>query len=1553
MKKLLALLMAFALTFQLVTPVFAEEIEETQAATEAVEVETEAPVTEAPTTEPPVPETAAPEETSAPTEPQTTTEVTEATEATASTEETTTASTEPTEETTEPTLDLLADSSDYSLQLRRIDELYSRIQKNGGFFTVNQTGCGIRPSSDKNHASCDNCKLGNVVKSEWFAAEFGANISCNQFAMGRSGGAWSCFAFASFAGWFVNRQDDSDTVYTSSSNSDSFSYNFLVNHAKPGDHLRMGGVHSAIFISCDQNNVYVLDSNWTSVGGYYCAVRKHSIPYSRYQSVKIDHFLSKRSSHTHNYVTEYEEAHPHKEYKECYGCGDWYYTGATKTVDGCSDCHPMVYLDLNGYLDGRDTGYLEDYGTCDVYINGVKVADDCTDFYQAYPVGTTYSIKDIRATNGHQYIGEKKVWDQSGNTGVSFDTLSGTLTQNQEVVLEFKSLVYLDLNGYLDGRDFGSLEDYGTCDVYIDGAKAADDCTDFYQVYPVGTTYSIEDIRATNGHQYIGEKADFRDEAGNASVSFGSNLSGTLTKNQEVVLEFKTVSQGGKCGDNLTWALDGSGVLTISGSGDMWDFEEEGSNVAPWIGRKLTKLVLSDEITSIGNYAFYKCSDITGELALPSNLKTIGKGAFAYCSGFSGKLVFPETLTEIKALAFDACSGFSGDLILPDGITAIQAFTFNECEGLNGSLKLPKNLKTIEANAFRACHNLTGKLELPETLTVLGGSAFGGCNFTGGLRIPGSVSIIGDNAFYHCQGFNGTLEITEGTTTILGYSFASCIGLTKVILPESITKIGTASFRDMTGLQDVYYAGTAEQWKNISIESENSPLTSANIHCNESVASGACGDMLTWNLNSAGKLTISGTGAMWDYEWCQDDDVVYSSAPWGSLNVTSLVLEEGITRIGSCAFLDCATIEGKLNLPSTLREIGNTAFSGCYGLYGTLNIPSGVKEIGECAFQGCDGLTGTLNLPKGLAYIGGAAFNGCSGLMGTLVIPSNVQNIGDWAFRDCSGFTGKVVIPDEVAGIGEYAFAGCTGIEEVTIPLSVLTIETGAFADCISITDVYYAGDRTHWNHISIGKENELLRNADIHFTDSEVPTNLEIRPVTTNTLTSRSKLTLSAWDSGKKAKVKWSLSEDSKAYATISSSGVLTAKTVSEVQNVTVIATPTDGSPEARKEIQILPKITVKQVEKFNLFYGNGRAKLAITGGQVASARFVEPTDFVLEDNDGQFYIRLAEGASVKPKTKVTLEITLPGCDTPVRQSLTVATTNTAPKLKLNPTASIVNTTLTNSLTVETAILGTVDTLTARSATKGVTASVDNGILTLTLDNGKTTTATVYLKGSDWAKEIRLTHRITVTDKKPTVKLSAKGKLDVLNPASEIVYTPKLSNATGTITDVRLEGQDANLFNAEVVDGLVHLKLAKSGENYATKKTYKVAPVVTLLGKGITAPTLSIKVTQSALKLAKLPNRTVYQSQTAPLAVKLTVTSPANAKIGDVQLNAKTTAALRNALEAAGGIQADEATVSFPAKAFAALKPGRYTVILDVTPANAASDTKPTQVRFTLTVQK
>lgn len=250
------------------------------------------------------------------------------------------------------------------------------------------------------------------------------------------------------------------------------------------------------------------------------------------------------------------------------------------------------------------------------------------------------------------------------------------------------------------------------------------------------------------------------------------------------------------------------------------------------------------------------------------------------------------------------------------------------------------------------------------------------------------------------------------------------------------------------------------------------------------------------------------------------------------------------------------------------------------------------------------------------------------------------------------------------------------------------------------------------------------------------------------------------------------------------------------------------------------------------------------------------------------------------------------------------------------------------------------------------------DGILTATIPNADFTggsyvlNAIVSRNGETATLPAGVILRVQVYDRAPSFRLTAKGKLDVLNPASEIVYTPRLTNAQGTVTDIRLEGADAELFAAEVVDGVVHLTMAK-GCTYSTRTTYKVIPVLTFCGQEVTGSTLSIRVTQSTVKLAKLSNRTVYQSQTAPLVQVLSITSPATAEFGEITLNSRSTAALRNAVEAAGGIEVSGGVVRFPAKAFASLKPGRYTVILDVTPENAAADAKPIQARFTLTVQK
>ena len=880
------------------------------------------------------------------------------------------------------------------------------------------------------------------------------------------------------------------------------------------------------------------------------------------------------------------------------------------------------------------------------------------------------------------------------------------------------------------------------------------------------------------------------------------------------------------------------------------------------------------------------------------------------------------------------------ELVLQPGITTIGSYAFYDCEDLT-SVELPKGVTAIGECAFLSSG--VTELVLPNTLKTIGKAAFGWCDIDS-LHIPASVTSIGESAFsgalceitvdsgsWYFTAVDGGLY-NKSMTRLLAIESATC---TSFVIPDTVSKIDITAFHNTSVLQHLHlgakvpasyfssYVDSSRNLKSITVSEKNAELYSIS-----GVLFAKKGSQLLIYPRE------SENGGR--YEVPAGTKSIASDAFSSCTNLTELVLPEGLTTVEAYAAVNCTNLK-RVVIPASVKTIGEIAFGYAYGpdQLEDFTIASYCGSAAEAYakrnafdFDDLDFLTGecgdnlTWTLHKGVLTVSGEG--------------------GIWSYS-----------PEDPAPWRDSA----ASIRTVDIKEDVTFIGSDAFSGCGNLKDVYYGGSKAQWRELYIEDGNERLTRAAIHYGCSADAVSTEIRPVETDCLTSGSKLTLTAWTlpDGKKIKAKWSLAEGDEAYAVISSSGVLTAKTVNEVQNVTVIATPTDGSPEARKTIQILPKITVKQVEKFNLFYRNGSAALSITGGEIEEAQFVEPCDFVLEDNDGKFDIRLAEDAPAKPKTKVTLEIQLPGCDTPIRQSLTIATTNTAPKLKLNPTASIVNTTLTDSLTVETAILGTDDeTLTARSATNGVTASVEDGVLTLTLDNDKTTTANVYLQGDGWAKEVKLTHKITFTNKKPTVKLTAKGKLDVLNPASEIVYTPKLTNATGTITGVSLESPDANLFHAEVDDdGIIHLTLAKSGENYSTKKTYKVTPKVTLLGKEIQGPTLSVKVTQSAVKLAKIPNQTVSKSAPKDLTVKLAVTSPLTAEIGDVKLNAKTTAALRNALNDAGEIQAEGGTVTFPAETFTDLKPGKYTVILDVYLKDAAMDAKPIQAKFTLTVQK
>ena len=155
---------------------------------------------------------------------------------------------------------------------------------------------------------------------------------------------------------------------------------------------------------------------------------------------------------------------------------------------------PQRTLDVNGRLDGGDSGGTTGYGTFDVYLNGSCVANDVTDFYKTdIADGTSYEINDIKATNGKVY------------NGVYSGSASGSMCSSRSVYLKFDTpTYYLDVNGELDGVWQGNLDELGSCDVYINGTCVADDVTDFWQAYPTGTKWEIRDIKTASGKKYRG-----------------------------------------------------------------------------------------------------------------------------------------------------------------------------------------------------------------------------------------------------------------------------------------------------------------------------------------------------------------------------------------------------------------------------------------------------------------------------------------------------------------------------------------------------------------------------------------------------------------------------------------------------------------------------------------------------------------------------------------------------------------------------------------------------------------------------------------------------------------------------------------------------------------------------------------------------------------------------------------------------------------------------------------------------------------------------------------
>jgi hypothetical protein len=238
---------------------------------------------------------------------------------------------------------------------------------------------------------------------------------------------------------------------------------------------------------------------------------------------------------------------------------------------------------------------------------------------------------------------------------------------------------------------------------------------------------------------------------------------------------------------------------------------------------------------------------------------------------------------------------------------------------------------------------------IEEGITSIGRYAFASfdSNSVDSIKLPNTLTEIGDYAF---QVFSQDQLFSE------------------ITIPSSVTKIGTNAVGYYI---TTYPVGELEEFKINDFVIKGYTGSQAETYAKEngitfialdgdseddSTLSGKCGENATWSYDEiTGALTISGTGAMYDYSF----ENLPAYAKMG-VKVTKIVIEEGITSIGDYAFYvgsysdeqSLYTVES-ISLPSTLKKVGNYAFAGFLDNLKKVNVPNGVNElteIGEGAF---------------------------------------------------------------------------------------------------------------------------------------------------------------------------------------------------------------------------------------------------------------------------------------------------------------------------------------------------------------------------------------------------------------------------------------------------------------------------------------------------------------------------------------------------------------------------------------------------------------------------